>query len=109
MRRSGGNRGPVQPLHGDVHGNNLVVGRDGPVWIDFENACRGPVGRDLGMFPWFDDGAAVEAYGAVDPDEVRTWSRIRALHLAGFLLLLRDDFADTDRWDDSTRWFVSLL
>lgn len=101
---------PVAPLHGDVHRNNLVAGPAGPVWVDFEEACVGPVGWDLGMFGWGADGvAAVErGYGGSVPD-LRTFSRLRALHLAGFLLGLRDDFGDTEAWDPSIRWFVSLL
>ena len=38
-----------QPIHGDAHGGN-VVGIDGAlVWIDFEDACRGPVEYDLAV------------------------------------------------------------
>ncbi|GAA4808912.1 hypothetical protein GCM10023200_53340 [Actinomycetospora chlora] len=100
---------PVQPLHGDVHANNLVTGRRGPVWIDFEEACRGPVGWDLGMFGWDADGRAAVADGYGDVPAARTYSRLRALHLAAFLLALRDGFADTEGWDPGVRWFVSLL
>lgn len=35
--------GEVQPVHGDAHPGNLVATRDGLVWIDFEEVCRGPV------------------------------------------------------------------
>jgi aminoglycoside phosphotransferase (APT) family kinase protein len=101
---------PVQPLHGDVHGNNIVSGPDGPVWIDFEEACVGPVGWDLGMFGWDGGGvAAVERGYGRDVPEFPTFARLRALHLAGFLLVLRDHFGDTEGWDPSIRWFVSLL
>jgi Ser/Thr protein kinase RdoA (MazF antagonist) len=37
----------AQPLHGDAHAGNLIATRDGLVWIDFEEACRGPVEWDL--------------------------------------------------------------
>lgn len=30
------------PLHGDAHAGNLLVGPNGPVWIDFEETCSGP-------------------------------------------------------------------
>jgi len=100
----------VAPLHGDVHTNNIVTGPAGPVWIDFEEACVGPVGWDLGMFGWDAEStaAAERGYGREVP-ELRTFSRLRALHLTGFLLALRDDFGDTEAWDASVRWFISLL
>lgn len=99
----------VQPLHGDVHGNNLVVGRHGAVWIDFEEACRGPVAWDLGMFGWDADGVAAAVAGYGDAPDLPTFARLRALHLAAFLLGLRDHFGDTEAWDSSIRWFVSML
>ncbi|HEX4725779.1 MAG TPA: aminoglycoside phosphotransferase family protein [Pseudonocardiaceae bacterium] len=35
------------PLHGDAHPGNLLCTPDGPVWTDFEDAWRGPLGWDL--------------------------------------------------------------
>ncbi|MHC1557984.1 aminoglycoside phosphotransferase family protein [Actinomycetospora sp. C-140] len=100
---------PAQPLHGDVHANNLVVGAHGPVWIDFEEACHGPLGWDLGMFGWDAEGRAAAAAGYGDVPAFRTFSRLRALHLAAFLLGLRDHFADTEGWDPAIHWFLSHL
>lgn len=100
---------PVVPLHGDVNPGNLVVGADGPVWIDFEEACRGPVGWDLGMFGWDADGRAAVAAGYGDVPAFATYARLRALHLTAFLLGLRDHFGDTESWDPSIRWFLSHL
>ena len=39
--------GHVQPLHGDAHPGNVIATREGLVWIDFEDACLGPVEWDL--------------------------------------------------------------
>ncbi len=36
----------VQPLHGDAFPRNTLVGPNGIVWIDFEDACLGPVAWD---------------------------------------------------------------
>lgn len=40
-------RRPHQALHGDSHRGNTLLAPTGPVWTDFEEACRGPVGWDL--------------------------------------------------------------
>lgn len=39
------------PLHGDVHLGNLLLGRQGPVWTDFEDACLGPREIDIAGLP----------------------------------------------------------
>ncbi|MEU5690252.1 phosphotransferase [Actinosynnema sp. NPDC020468] len=37
----------AQPLHGDPHPANVLMTPSGPVWNDFEDAWRGPVGWDV--------------------------------------------------------------
>ncbi|QDP94626.1 aminoglycoside phosphotransferase family protein [Microlunatus elymi] len=44
-------RAPEQLLHGEPHPGNVLVTRDGPLFIDFENTARGPVEYDLGWLP----------------------------------------------------------
>jgi aminoglycoside phosphotransferase (APT) family kinase protein len=34
-------------LHGDLHPGNVILSKDGPVVIDWTNACAGPAGVDL--------------------------------------------------------------
>lgn len=34
-------------LHGDLHPGNVILSADGPVVIDWTNACSGPAGADL--------------------------------------------------------------
>lgn len=34
-------------LHGDLHPGNVILSGDGPVVIDWTNACAGPAGADL--------------------------------------------------------------
>ena len=38
---------PRQWLHGDAHLNNVVDTATGPCWLDWEDACRGPLEWDL--------------------------------------------------------------
>ena len=42
---------PEQLLHGEPHPGNLLATRDGPLFIDFETCCRGPVEFDLAHAP----------------------------------------------------------
>lgn len=60
-------------LHGDLHGGNVVVGRDGPVLVDLELAGWGPRAYDaaptVAFVRWYDRPASDaadfdEAYGA---------------------------------------------
>jgi hypothetical protein len=39
------------PLHGDVWSGNLAITSDGPLWLDFEAACSGPLEWDLVGLP----------------------------------------------------------
>jgi Ser/Thr protein kinase RdoA (MazF antagonist) len=62
-----------RPLHGDAHARNALVTADGPVWMDLENICRGPVEYDLAsllfrtrVHGWPAGAEAVAAYGAHD-------------------------------------------
>jgi hypothetical protein len=64
--------GPTQAVHGDAHLWNCLPG---PLWHDFETACRGPRELDLAaLAPFAPDGedkaaeVAVEAYGDYDAD-----------------------------------------
>ncbi|MFI5696099.1 phosphotransferase [Kribbella sp. NPDC051586] len=42
---------PEQLLHGEPHPGNLLSTNDGPLFIDFETCCRGPVEFDLAHVP----------------------------------------------------------
>ncbi|GAA3243353.1 phosphotransferase family protein [Dactylosporangium siamense] len=42
---------PEQLLHGEPHPGNLLVTRNGPLFIDFETCCRGPVEFDVAHAP----------------------------------------------------------
>lgn len=73
-------RSEHRPLHGDVHLGNLLIGQQGPVWIDFENACVGPLEYDVAGLPpeaWqlFDgiDQMLVQHYAELKSVCVATW------------------------------------
>jgi aminoglycoside phosphotransferase (APT) family kinase protein len=52
LRQVIGDRGAAeQLLHGEPHPGNLLTTKNGPVFIDFETCCRGPVEFDLAHAP----------------------------------------------------------
>jgi aminoglycoside/choline kinase family phosphotransferase len=42
---------PVRRLHGEPHAGNYLLTPKGLRWIDFEDACRGPVEWDIAFLP----------------------------------------------------------
>ena len=70
---------PAQPLHGDPHlDGNILVSARGPLFVDFEAACRGPVEWDLTSLG--EDVA--NAYPRANVSLVRSLSSIRSLCVA---------------------------
>ena len=76
---------PRRPLHGDAHTGNVLRTATGPMWIDFEDACAGPLEWDLASRTLSDDAAA--AYGdSVDRARLENCRDLRRLQiLAGVL------------------------
>jgi hypothetical protein len=63
LRRAIGDRGAAeQLLHGEPHPGNVLATKDGPLFIDLETCCRGPVEFDLAHAP----EAVGEHYPGVD-------------------------------------------
>jgi hypothetical protein len=63
LRRAIEDRGAVeQLLHGEPHPGNVLSTKDGPLFIDLETSCRGPVEFDLAHVP----EAVCEHYPNVD-------------------------------------------
>ncbi|MEU6154085.1 phosphotransferase [Actinosynnema sp. NPDC047251] len=82
---------PVQALHGDAHPHNVLFTAGGPVWNDFEDAWRGPVGWDVACAAdsrLLDRAAVQRAYPAELLDH---WIGVRRL-------LVRCWVAATDRY-----------
>ena len=76
-----------QLLHGEPHAGNLLNTRAGPLFIDLETCCRGPVEFDLAHAP----DEVVEHYPGVDAELVE---ECRILMLA---------MVTTWRWDRDDR------
>jgi Ser/Thr protein kinase RdoA (MazF antagonist) len=51
LRRVIGERGSEQLLHGEPHSGNVLTTKNGPLFIDLETCCRGPVEFDLAHAP----------------------------------------------------------
>jgi hypothetical protein len=91
LRALAGRLEPVtgQPLHGDSHLRNVLWSREGPLWTDFENICRGPVEYDLACLrfrPGRDADEAVRAYGAYSEDRLTAVMPQLTLFLAAWTL-----------------------
>ena len=68
LSRTIGERGGAeQLLHGEPHPGNVLSTKDGPVFIDLETCCRGPVEFDLAHAP----DEVSERYPGVDHDLLR--------------------------------------
>jgi streptomycin 6-kinase len=66
---------PTQPLHGDSHARNVLITPNGPVWNDFEDAWRGPVGWDVACAnSLFDEPITYPA------GDLAFWLELRALY-----------------------------
>lgn len=77
---------PRQPLHGDAHTGNLHRTSNGLRWIDFEDACVGPVEWDLASATLKPSAAA--AYpGVLDIQRLADCRDLRRLQTLSSLLL----------------------
>jgi hypothetical protein len=95
----------VQPLHGDMHDENLIATRDGLYWIDFENVCRGPLEWDLSMIR---DNKALNAFPH-DPALLARCREVKALQVALGLTAMADIFSDVDRLTRSIQRMLGIL
>lgn len=66
------------PLHGDPHLGNLLISKHGPIWLDFEDACRGPREYDIACLPvstWTQFSDANQAL-------IKTYADLRSICIA---------------------------
>lgn len=88
-------RGAVeQLLHGEPHPGNVLSTRDGPLFIDFETICRGPVEFDLAHVP----EAVCEHYPNVDHEFVDECRHLVLAMVAAWRWELGDEFPNGQRW-----------
>lgn len=81
-----GVRGGEQLLHGEPHPGNLIAAATGPIFIDLETCCRGPVEFDLAHAP----DEVADHYPGVD-HELLTQCRILMLAMVIMWRWDRDD------------------
>ena len=96
--------GPVQPLHGDAHPGNVLYTAAGPMWTDFEDAWRGPLGWDLACLAGtgrLDGWAAVAGYpAAVD----LSWGvAARRVQSIAWSLVFEERYPSAERAADLSR------
>ena len=86
------NQTPVQRIHGDCHMGNLLSGRDGMFFVDFDDMVRGPVVQDVWLLiPGRDDYAQqklrilLDAYETMHPFDRRQLRLIEPLRALRFV------------------------
>ena len=91
------------PLHGDAHPGNLLHTAAGPVWTDFEDSWRGPVGWDLACLARSGrlDGAAAVACYPGRPADLAPYLAARRLQSVGWELVFLHRFGGADRRADA--------
>jgi Ser/Thr protein kinase RdoA (MazF antagonist) len=85
MGRLDGITFPEQAIHGEPHDGNCLPTREGPRWIDFEDACRGPVEWDLAFLTEearagfeHSDRALLELLTTLNSARAATWCWVQA-------------------------------
>jgi len=71
-------KGAWQPLHGDTHLGNVLIGDSGAIWMDLEAACIGPREWDVVNLP----AATWSEFGALDAALLRLFAKVRLLCVA---------------------------
>jgi hypothetical protein len=74
-----------RPIHGDAHIGNAFMTRNGPLWMDFEAASRGPYEWDAAAAPY------LPAYGSLDKNLFAVMSQLRSVCVAVWCSALADD------------------
>ena len=77
-----------QLLHGEPHPGNLLNTQDGPLFIDFETLCRGPIEFDIAHVP--DEVSAL--YPVVDQVLLEECRRLVLAMVAAWRWDVRDEF-----------------
>jgi Phosphotransferase enzyme family len=95
-----------EPIHGDAHLKNILWTRDGPLWSDLENVCRGPREFDLACLrfrPSPEADAAIAAYGEHDAEAVERALAYVTLFLAAVTPLVAERAGEEGRVEAQRR------
>jgi Ser/Thr protein kinase RdoA (MazF antagonist) len=79
-----------QLLHGEPHPGNVLRTQDGPLFIDFETCCRGPIEFDVAHLPT--EVSAI--YPGVDQVLLEECRRLVLAMVAAWRWDVRDEFPD---------------
>jgi hypothetical protein len=103
LRQAIDDRGAVeQLLHGEPHPGNVLSTKNGPLFIDLETCCRGPVEFDLAHVP----AAACDLYPGVDQGLLEECRHLVLAMVAAWRWELGDQFPDGRRFGEE---FLRLL
>ena len=95
LRRTIADRGAAeQLLHGEPHPDNVLNTKDGPLFIDLETCCRGPIEFDLAHVP----EAVIEHYPDVDQDLLAECRVLVLAMVAAWRWDAGDQFPNGRRW-----------
>ncbi|MFC8797937.1 phosphotransferase family protein [Promicromonospora sp. NPDC057138] len=95
LRRAIGGRGAVeQLLHGEPHPGNVLSTKSGPLFIDLETCCRGPVEFDLAHVP----EAVCEHYPSLDQELLDECRQLVIAMVAAWRWDLDDQFPNGRRF-----------
>lgn len=81
-------------LHGEPHPGNVLNTRFGPLFIDLETCCRGPVEFDLAHVP----DAVIEHYPDVDQTLLSACRALVLVMVAAWRWDAGDQFPDGRHW-----------
>ncbi|MFI9379633.1 phosphotransferase [Kutzneria sp. NPDC052558] len=90
LRRTVSAAGADQLLHGEPHPGNLLATAHGPLFIDLETCCRGPVEFDLAHAP----PDVADHYPGIDPDLLRACRTLVLAMITTWRWDRRDQFPD---------------
>jgi Phosphotransferase enzyme family len=84
---------PEQLLHGEPHSGNVLNAHDGPLFIDFETCCRGPIEFDVAHVP--DEVSGY--YPNIDRPLLQKCRRLVLAMVGAWRWDIRDEFPDGHR------------
>lgn len=85
---------PEQLLHGEPHPGNVLATVHGPLFIDFETLCRGPVEFDLAHVP----DEVCEAYAGMNRPLLDECRHLVLAMVAAWRWQVEDEYPNGRRW-----------